>query len=168
MNPQVPPELEDMATSALIHYIVNRFHRGHREQLPELIQLSRRVEHVHAGHPRCPDGLANVLEDHLQEMESHMLKEEQILFPMLAREHHASARGPVSVMMFEHEQHFEAVDRIYELTQDLVVPDGACNSWRRLYEGLAHYGKELTQHIHLENDVLFAKAAQADEGARHA
>lgn len=168
MNAQVPIEVGAMAADALIDYIVSRFHAGHREQLPELIRLSRRVEHVHAGHARCPEGLADELEAHLQEMESHMLKEEQVLFPMLVRGMNAPARGPISVMMFEHEQHLDAVERIHRLTHDLILPEDACNTWRSLYEGLGAYAQELTQHIHIENDVLFAQASQAVKGAQHA
>src|SRR5690606_28739976 len=100
--------------------------------------------------------------------ESHMLKEEQVLFPMLARGLHEQARGPISVMLFEHEQHFSWVARIHHLTHDLILPEDACSTWRRLYEGLSIYARELTQHIHLENDVLFAKATQAVKGAQHA
>lgn len=168
MNAQLPTELQAMAAQELIDYIVRRFHTGHREQLPELIRIARRVEQVHAGHPRCPQGLADALEAHLQEMESHMLKEEQVLFPMLARGMNAPARGPISVMLFEHDQHLDAVERIHQLTHDLILPEGACNSWRKLYEGLAFYGQELTQHIHLENEVLFAQASQAVKGAQDA
>lgn len=168
MNAQVPIELGALATEELIEYIVSRFHTGHREQLPELIRLSRRVEHAHAGHARCPQGLADELEAHLQEMESHMLKEEQVLFPMLLRGMNAPAAGPITVMMFEHDQHIDAVERIHRLTHDLILPDDACNTWQRLYEGLADYAQELTQHINLENDVLFAKASQAVKGAQNA
>ena len=168
MNAQVPMKAGSMAAGELIEYIVGRFHTGHREQLPELIRLSRRVEHVHAGHSRCPEGLADELEAHLQELESHMLKEEQVLFPMLMRGMFGPARGPISVMMFEHEQHFDAVERLHRLTNDFIPPEDACNSWRGLYEGLGAYARELTQHIHMENDVLFAQASEAVKGAQNA
>ena len=168
MNAQLSVEVGDMATGELVDYIVRRFHTGHREQLPELIHLSRRVEHVHAGHARCPAGLADELEAHLQEMESHMLKEEQVLFPMLLRGMNAPACGPISVMMFEHTQHLDAVERIHHLTNDLILPEDACNTWRGLYEGLGAYARELTQHINIENDVLFAQASQAVKGAHNA
>lgn len=168
MNAPDDLDVSAMAPEALIEYIVSRFHTGHREHLPELISMSRRVEHVHAGHPRCPAGLADELEAHLQEMESHMLKEEQVLFPMLCRGMNAPAQGPISVMKFEHTQHLDAVERINSLTQDLIPPDDACNTWRALYAGLGMYARELTQHINLENDVLFAQASQVVKGAQNA
>jgi Regulator of cell morphogenesis and NO signaling len=168
MNALSFAEIGSMDAEALTQYIVRRFHTGHREQLPELIALARRVEHVHQGHAHCPEGLADALEAHLQELESHMLKEEQVLFPMLARGMNGPAQGPISVMRFEHEQHFDAIEGIHSLTHDLVLPDGACNTWRRLYEGLRQYAQELAQHIRIENDVLFAQASQAVKGAQNA
>lgn len=168
MPVSLPEELRGASPEALIKYIVSRFHAGHREQLPVLIRLSRRVELVHQGHAQCPQGLADELEAHLQEIESHMLKEEQLLFPMLARGLNGPARGPISVMLFEHDQHINAVERVHRLTNDLILPAGACNTWRSLYEGLSAYAQELEQHIRLENDVLFAQASQAVKGAQHA
>src|SRR5690606_38695907 len=155
-----------MATDELIDYIVNHFHMAHRAQLPELISLSRRVEHVHQGHPRCPTGLTDELEAHLQEMESQMLKEEQVLFPMLCRGLNGPAQGPISVMMLEHGHHFDAIERIHNLTQDLIPPDDACNTWRALYAVLGVYARECTQHINLENNILFAQASQAVIGSQ--
>ncbi|MCW8856204.1 MAG: DUF542 domain-containing protein, partial [Kangiella sp.] len=63
----------------LINHILERYHEVHREQLPELTRLAKRVESVHANHPECPTGLASFLSDVEQEMEAHMQKEEQIL-----------------------------------------------------------------------------------------
>jgi regulator of cell morphogenesis and NO signaling len=55
----------------------------HREQLPELIRMARRVEAVHRDNPDVPTGLADLLEAIPEELLSHMEKEEAILFPML-------------------------------------------------------------------------------------
>ena len=76
-----PPAPTDPA--ALIEHILTRYHAVHREQLPELIAMARRVEAVHKGHPDVPAGLADLLEDMAQYLESHMAKEEQVLFPLL-------------------------------------------------------------------------------------
>ncbi|SHI19645.1 iron-sulfur cluster repair protein YtfE [Pollutimonas bauzanensis] len=156
----VPPE-------DLIGHIVARFHERHRVQLPELIRLSRRVEHVHAGRPGCPGGLADALEGLQQELESHMMKEEQVLFPMLARGMNGQAQGPISVMRFEHEQHGSALSSIQRLTNNITPPVNACNTWRALYGGLNAFKEDLMQHIHLENNVLFLNASIAAEGAAH-
>ena len=36
-------------------------------------------------------------------------------------------------------------------------PQGACNTWRALYAGIAQLGDDLINHIHLENNVLFPR-----------
>ena len=106
-----------------------------------------------------PAGLADVLTEFFGEMQSHMAKEEQILFPMLRR----GARGPgvvmpIQVMEHEHDAHGVRLARIRELTGDLRIPPHACATWTALYRGLAAIEAELMAHIHLENHVLFARA----------
>jgi len=142
----------------LINYLLEHFHAAHREQLPELIRLARRVEQVHGEHPACPRGLADHLTAVQQELESHMMKEEQILFPLLARGAGPMVGGPISVMQMEHDHHGESLRRIDELTNDITLPRGACNTWRALYAGLRQLHDELMEHIHLENNILFENA----------
>ena len=139
----------------LIEHILKRYHERHREDLPELIRLARRVEQVHHDHRTCPTGLADHLTDMQQELESHMLKEEQVLFPMLRRVDATQVPAPVAMMRFEHDQHGQALERIDQLTADIREPADACNTWRALYAGLRQLREDLMQHIHLENNILF-------------
>lgn len=139
----------------LIAHILSRFHDRHREQLPELIRLARRVEQVHGDRPDCPRGLANHLEDMLQELATHMLKEEQILFPMLMHASPAAVGSPIAVMRHEHDQHGETLRTLEALTDDITPPADACNTWRALYVGLRQLRDDLMEHIHLENNILF-------------
>lgn len=149
-------------TAELVEHILNRFHARHREQLPELIRLARRVEQVHGDRAACPNGLADHLSYMAQEMESHMLKEEQVLFPLLLQGRQAMVGGPISVMRFEHDQHGQALDEIVRLTDDITPPEGACNTWQALYRGLEELRQDLMQHIHLENNILFASSPRPD------
>ena len=80
----------------LIDHIEASYHEKHRHDLPELIRLATRVEQVHGGHPDCPHGLAAALKETLGELEMHMRKEEQILFPMIRRGMGRMAEGPIS------------------------------------------------------------------------
>ncbi|WP_286804380.1 MULTISPECIES: iron-sulfur cluster repair protein YtfE [unclassified Marinimicrobium] len=145
----------DADNAELIEHILTRYHDVHREQLPELIRLSQRVELVHGGHPECPSGLASHLEGLLAELENHMAKEEQILFPMISRGMLGMAGGPVGMMRHEHDEHAQGLARIHELTRGINLPVGACNTWRALYLGLATFEVDLMDHIHLENNILF-------------
>jgi len=145
----------------LIGHILRRYHERHRDDVPELVRLARRVEHVHAERADCPAGLADHLEAMYQELLSHMIKEEQVLFPMLLAGNNAAAGSPISMMRFEHDQHGEALARLEKLTDDITAPADACNTWRALYAGLVQLREDLMQHIHLENNVLFLNAGHA-------
>lgn len=149
---------QSASTSELIDHILTRYHAVHRQQMPELIRLARRVEHVHGERPECPNGLAELLESMHQELESHMQKEEKILFPMLKRGLDHDAQGPIAVMRFEHDEHGEALARLMALTHNIQTPKGACTTWRALYAGLREFRADLMQHVHLENNVLFERA----------
>ena len=159
-NARSEPDLRNAASDTLIDYILTRFHTRHREQFPALIRLASRVEQVHSHSTDCPHGLAEHLWNMQQELESHMRKEEKILFPLLRNDPaHPHALAPIAVMRFEHDQHGEALACLAELTNGLTPPADACSTWRALYSGLAALRADLVQHIHLENNLLFARLA---------
>lgn len=147
----------------LIAHILSRYHARHREQLPELIRQANRVEQVHGARRDCPNGLAEHLRNMQQELESHMLKEEQILFPMLLEGLERQASAPISVMRYEHDHHGAALEHLLSLTAQITPPEDACTTWRALYRGLDELRNDLMQHIHLENNVLFANALTPQE-----
>lgn len=141
----------------LIALILRRFHAVHRQELPELIRLARRVEAVHSQHPACPRGLALFLEDTAAELEEHMMKEEAILFPMLEAGRGAMAQMPIARMRAEHLEHGDRLEELARLTSDFSPPEGACTTWRALFAGCAKLDGDLREHIHIENNILFAQ-----------
>jgi regulator of cell morphogenesis and NO signaling len=149
-GPAVP-----QAPAEMIDHILTRYHAVHREQLPELIRMARRVEAVHRENPDVPTGLAEHLEAIEAEMLEHMAKEENILFPMLKAGGRCMAVHPIGVMRDEHTSHGEQLDRLMALTHDATPPHGACNTWRALYAGIDQFADDLIAHIHLENNQLF-------------
>lgn len=148
-------------TPVLIEHILSRYHDVHREQLPELIRLARKVESVHGERANCPLGLAELLAEWAQELESHMRKEEDVLFPMIVRGAGGMAGGPITVMRMEHDDHGVTLRRLAELTHDMTPPPAACTTWRALYTGLRSFRDDLMQHIHTENNILFERFAPA-------
>ena len=92
------------------------------------------------------------------ELKQHMMKEEQVLFPMIRQGQGARAGRPIAVMEHEHEAVGGGLRRMRELTDDYTVPDEACNTWRALWHGLEALEKDLHLHIHLENNILFPRA----------
>lgn len=148
-------------TVPLIAHIRARYHEVHRRELPELVALARRVEAVHAKHPDTPRGLADLLERIQQELESHMRKEELILFPAMARAEAADGglEAPISCMRHEHDDHGDNLRELEALTHDFALPAGACRSWQALYAGCAKLVDDVMEHIHLENNLLFPRFA---------
>jgi Regulator of cell morphogenesis and NO signaling len=151
-----------MPKKALTEFMIEHFHEKHRAQLPDLINLARKIEDVHNDHNECPAGLAEHLQALYQELESHMMKEEQILFPMLAGGIYP--KGPIAVMEEEHDQHEQMIAQLLELTNQCNAPRGACGSWIMLYEGINEFVSDLHQHIAIENSVLFKQAEEASKG----
>ncbi|MEW6695132.1 Iron-sulfur cluster repair protein YtfE [Tepidimonas thermarum] len=154
----VPPAQATAPTEPveLIEHILHRYHDVHRQQLPELIRLATQVEAMHAQHPHVPAGLRALLEAMQAELHQHMAKEEQILFPLLIADS-PMARFPIGVMRQEHDAHAQQLNRLRALTHDLTLPAQTCHTWHALYAGVRQFVDDLTQHIHLENDVLFPR-----------
>lgn len=151
-----PPDAPE-DTAALVDHILTRFHETHRRELPELAKLARRVEAVHRQHPQAPQGLGDLLERAAAELEAHMAKEEQILFPAMQAGYRGSLDMPIRVMRHEHDGHAEIVHALEELTHGFAPPPDACRSWQALYAGAEKFMTDLTEHIHLENNVLFPR-----------
>jgi regulator of cell morphogenesis and NO signaling len=143
------------SASELIDHILRRYHEVHRQQLPELVRMARRVEAVHRDHPQVPRGLADHLETMEQELLEHMAKEEQILFPLLKQGGHPMVVHPIGMMRHEHVSHGAQIERLAQLTQQHQPPAGACNTWQALYAGTARLTEDLIEHIHTENNLLF-------------
>lgn len=150
-----------VSSDALIAHILVRYHAVHREQLPELLRLARKVEQVHGDRADCPQGLADHLAVMAQELESHMRKEELVLFPLIQRGQGAVAAAPITVMRMEHDDHGAALHELARLTDDFTPPRAACTTWRALYAGLRSLRADLIAHIHTENNILFERFAPA-------
>lgn len=158
-NPaQLPP-------AELAKYIVETHHAFLRRELPRLHAMSERVAQVHGGHTPTLVEMARIFLGLEEELSSHMMKEERILFPAIV----ALSRGdgapgfldsPIACMIHEHETVGAALARLRELSHGFRPPADACNTYRALFAGLNDLEEDLHRHIHLENAVLFP-AAQA-------
>lgn len=141
----------------LVQHILDRYHAPLRVELPRLIELAGQVERAHADKPDRPLGLSDLLTEVKAAVESHLAKEEQILFPLIVAGRGRTAHMPVQVMMKEHDDHGQNLRRIRQITNDLTVPEHACASWRELYRALGELEVDLMDHIHLENNILFPR-----------
>ena len=150
---------EDEPLDRLIDHILATYHEPLRAELPRLQQMADKVLAVHGDKmPEVLGELNSVFSALRMELESHMMKEEQILFPMIQAGNGSEAGMPIAVMEHEHASAGAALQRLRELTNDFQPPDGACATWTGLWAGLADLESELHLHIHLENNILFPRA----------
>lgn len=150
-------DLEGLCTSDLIDLILNQFHDTHRRELPELVGLAQKVERVHHDVVAVPRGLSAALKRLSIELDMHMRKEEEVLFPAMRHGLTEAIAQPITAMRRDHDDHVEALSEIDRLTNGLRIPEGVCGSWQRLYAGLGKLRNDLTSHMAAENDMLFPR-----------
>lgn len=161
----------------LTTHIVERHHTYLRSALPSIALKMDKVVAVHgAAHPFLAE-TQTVFQALSNELTSHMAKEEMVLFPHIvamesAQRNNApqpmapggTVRNPIRMMEHEHDDAGRALSRIRELTSCHEPPEGACNTFRALYAQLAELEEDLHSHIHLENNILFPRAAAFEAG----
>jgi regulator of cell morphogenesis and NO signaling len=152
---------EERPLDDIVAHLVGFYHHRLRDELPLLVTMAARVESRHGDKAQCPRGLADHLAGMHEAVLEHLAKEERILFPLILSGRGAQAGAPIHVMEVEHEDHRASLLEIRRLTAGLVPPAPACTTWRALYLRLSEFERELMEHIHLENNVLFTRALLA-------
>jgi regulator of cell morphogenesis and NO signaling len=168
-------DFQTVTQASLINHIVEKHHVFTREEMARLAPLFAKVVSVHGqNHPELPH--ANELFRRLSDdMTSHMFKEEQILFPYIKSLERAAVNklpapfapfgtvnNPVRMMMMEHDVAGEILRELRKVTNDYALPSDACISFQTLYQALENFEKDLHQHIHLENNLLFPRAIELE------
>jgi regulator of cell morphogenesis and NO signaling len=169
------PRFDTWRLPVLAAYIVDNHHAYVRQSIPLLLTHTKKVAAVHGeNHPEMVE-VANLFQQVADEMTSHMAKEEQILFPFITEMAEAAdagrpqppspfgtVRNPIRMMEHEHDDAGRAMERIHELTAGYAPPAGACTTYRVCLQELDAFERDLHQHVHLENNILFPKAASLE------
>ena len=163
--------------SDIVRHIIDTYHAPLRAELPRLEALLTKVAAAHAeAHGETLARIGATYRPLRAELESHMEKEEHVLFPYLVELERVSrglrpphtiplglAAGATGVMEREHESAGIALAALRRLTGGYRPPDGACGSFRALYAGLEIFESDMHRHIHLENNVLFPRAIEMEQ-----
>jgi regulator of cell morphogenesis and NO signaling len=172
---EVEPDFGAMPLESLVDHIVRTHHVFTLQELARLEKLLAKVRSKHErNHPELAD-VGFAFHGLLADLLPHMLKEERVLFPYVVAMERARAEGvavppppfltvknPIRVMTLEHDTAGDFLREIRAATANFEIPEGACMSFRALYEGLEDLERDLHQHIHLENNVLFPRAAELE------
>lgn len=180
----VPDTAGDAATdwskvsfTVLADHILDTHHAFTKSQLMRIDALLAKVQHAHrASHGAMLDALRSAFDPLKAELDDHLMKEEQILFPaikgidgfMSGRNsrpavHCGSVAYPIQQMEHEHDSAGDALVTMRKATGNYRLPDDGCQTFQALYEALAALEADLHEHIHLENNILFPASIKQEE-----
>lgn len=177
----LPPavETEDDATRwplpRLIDFIVSTHHSYVRSSMPSIAGYLTKLEEVHGSrHPEL-SRVAAYFQQVRGDLEHHMLKEEQVLFPYVrdlserpgscgrTQSPFGTVENPIRMMQREHREVAEALRIIRELTRGYAAPQDGCTTYAVCMAELHRFERDLHRHVHLENHVLFPAAVEIEQ-----
>lgn len=158
--------------SFLADYIVNTHHAYLWENDEQLAAYARKVSEVHGAHHPEVIQIAAIFGKIAADLATHLKEEEEVFFPAIKRAEAAVKGGTVPdgadretirtslVKLYrEHEEVGDAIHEIRHLSGNYSIPDDACNTFMLTYRMLKEFEDDLHKHVHLENNILFPKAA---------
>ena len=165
----------EMTLGTLIDHILFKHHVYTKSEIEQLTPLMAKVASRHGDHKPYLLELKGLFQDLCNDLGPHMTKEEMVLFPYINRleydhDNHLTAafppfgsvQHPVNMMNIEHEEVGEILTKMREVTNDYTLPAEACPSFTALYHRMIELERDLHQHIHLENNLLFPRAVQME------
>ncbi|HEV2136423.1 MAG TPA: iron-sulfur cluster repair di-iron protein [Terracidiphilus sp.] len=172
-------EARDWAQASLesiCKHIVETHHAYVRAELPRLEAFAEKVHSRHGKTRPELEQIQQLVNSLGEELLQHLEKEEIVLFPYVTNLERnmescgprplgcfGAVRNPIRVMMAEHDAAGDALTRMRVLSGGFTPPEWACPTYRGFYQALSDFEKDLHQHVHLENNILFPRAIELDE-----
>lgn len=157
----------------LIDYIVNVHHTYLKENTEQIAAYAHKIAVVHGAHHPEVIEIAAIFDKIAIDMAVHLLEEEEVFFPAVKRADTSRNTGVTTAaqdietiktslkkLSYEHEEIGDAVHKIRALAQGYAIPDDVCNTFMLTYQKLGEFEDDLHKHVHLENNILFLRAAQ--------
>lgn len=171
-------EWNEVSLAGLIGHIVEKHHAYCREELARLEQLLSTVVRLHGERHSELRRIQSLFMKMGNDLKQHLLKEEQTLFPMIARMEEARNRNaaiprlpfgtianPIRMMLLEHDTGDRELDEIRRLSSDYQLPADSDAAFRDLFQGLRDFDRDMKEHVFLENDRLFPRAVALEKGS---
>ncbi len=171
---KVPINFGGMSMSQLVDHIVSTHHAYTKKELPQIITYLQRVAAKHGHHHPEMVEVFTLFSLLKEDMEQHMKKEEEDLFPLIKNLDEANTnyseksadinrfRALLGTLEAEHDHAGELLQKIRSLTNNYIVPADACTTFQLSLAALQAFETDLHKHVHLENNILFPKALQAE------
>lgn len=157
-------DFRNMSPGELIEYIENIHHVYVKKTLPELSELTLKIMRVHGVNHEVLFKVHKLFSKLKAELEQHLIKEEEILFPLIKEygmgssdELLARINKVKSELENEHEGAGNILKELRKITEDYKVPEDGCSTYFATFNKIKELEEDLFQHIHLENNILFKK-----------
>lgn len=157
----------------LADYIVNTHHVYLNENDDQIAAYARKIADVHGAHHPEVIEISSIFDKINSDMVVHLREEEEVFFPAIKRAAAAKKAGnapdekdraiisaSLEKLGLEHEEIGDAIHRIRHLARDYAIPADVCNTFILTYQKLKEFEDDLHKHVHLENNILFPKAAE--------
>jgi regulator of cell morphogenesis and NO signaling len=175
-DPSHKKDSAEMETKALIDHIVSKHHAYVLQMIPVIYAHTQKVKKVHGAHHPEVVRIADRFETVAADLQQHMRKEEQVLFPyILSLEQikqsggelppppFGTVKNPIRMMEQEHQSAGDEMYEIRSLSAGYAPPEDACTTFKISYKELEEFEKDLHQHVHLENNILFPAAVALEQ-----
>lgn len=166
---------DQWSLAQLVRHIEQQHHAYIRSTAPAISQHLNKVARVHGGRHVETVRIAHLFDKLHADLESHMEKEEHILFPYIyslgdgIQQHNrpfVSVAAPIRNMIAEHATAGDDMEEIRALSSQYTAPEDACTTYRIAYMELAAFEQDLHTHVHLENNILFPRALALEQELR--
>lgn len=168
-RPDTESDFSSHSLTEMCDTIETTHHQYLKQELPRLTQLVEKVFSVHGAQHSWLARLSQSFRRLREELEPHMFKEERVLFPAIRKIERdrvapsfpfGSVDNPIRMMEHEHESAGRELKEIREASSNFTLPNGGCNTFRVMLDGLRQLEADLHLHIHKENNILFPRTSQ--------
>lgn len=156
----------------LIDYIINIHHRYLKKSLPATQQVLSDFAKEHTAKFPWLAELEKQFDLLIKQLQRCMHREEEVLFPYIRQVAHAhkdkepyaallvrTLRKPVEDTMYKgHVTVAGIVSTIRSITNDYNIPENVCTSHKVAIAKLRELDNDLSQHLYLEESILFPRA----------
>lgn len=154
---------DQMSIRELVEHIISVYHTYAKQELARISQLLEKLNTKHGQRYPYVSELQNVFEGMKGSLLTHMEEEEQIVFPALLNlvvnkaPCQEEVRKHIDSLDSDHLETGEALERIKKLTHDYTPPSDACTTHIVILNNLERLERNLHEHIHKENQILFPR-----------
>jgi regulator of cell morphogenesis and NO signaling len=171
------PDWQIAPLDELIEHIVLKHHTYLNRELPALEQLMAKMPLQNRANAASFQILQSTVQRLRRDLELQMRKEEAILFPAIANlearvqlggrstpSQFGSVGNLAKVLGQEHQKTVRELDEIRQLTNASICPLDCDCAMQTLFQRLKSLASDMHRHVHLENNVLFPRAAALERG----